>query len=248
MPRQQDILSDKQSESQPASSPGSLSTSRYADAQTDLPSSSNPSCYSADTQPEAITDAEEDADDILAFIAALDAASDTNTTGWTHANASVALKAKRSRLRSDPNAETHGSHFDFFSHFDPILRNHLRHAYDRRKRWSFTGDTQQDPSSDVAMALLPNVQSLVHVIEEAIVIPARESLPNVRSLVLAIEEAIDTPARESYGQVLRRNQREDMVRANRELEGIDRDFESTWKGVVESRIVAGSIMNSVVRR
>jgi hypothetical protein len=158
----------------------------------------------------------------LTFIATLDAVSVTNETGWTHEKASVALDAKRRRRESGPDGQTA---FDFFSHFDPTLHNHLRHSYYRHKRWGYTGDASQGLSLEFATLQIEKSQDLMH----------------------AIGVALDTPTQESHRQKLRRKDREDMERANRELDGFDGRFEGTWKGVLNSTIALGSVVGNYPR-
>jgi hypothetical protein len=163
----------------------------------------------------------------LAFIAALDSVSRTNETGWTHEKASLALDAKRRRLQSGRHGSDIGSSsFDFFAHFDPILRNHLRHSYDCRKRGGYTSDTQQELSLDVATLQIEKLHALMD----------------------AIGVAIDTPAQESHGQVLRRRAREDMESENHQLDEIDQKFDGTWKGVLNSTIALGSVASNYLQK
>lgn len=160
-----------------------------------------------DTQPHEIFDEE----NILAFIAALDDVCETNETGWTHEKASWALVAKRRRRQSGPDGHsTETSTFDFFSHFNSTLRNHLRQSYNCRMRRGYTGDAQQGLSSDVATLQIVKLHALMNV----------------------IGVAIDTPARESHGQVLGGKAREDMEKDNRQLDEFDQKFNGTWKGVL----------------
>lgn len=216
----QGYLHDEQSDLEPLSSSDSSPSSHYLDAQSELQSSSSSSYYSVDTQAHEILDEETDAEKILAFITALDAVSKTNETGWTHEKASLALDAKRRRRIS--GREGHSTEppiFDFFSHFDPTLRKHLRHAYDCRKRRGYTGDAQQGPSSDVATLQIEKLQALMD----------------------AIGVAIDTPAQESHGQLLRRKARADMERENQQLDEYDQKFDATWKEVLNSTVALGSV-------
>jgi len=223
----QDYLHDGQSDLETLSSSESLLVSQYLEAYSELPPSSNSSYYSADTQPDEIIDPEKDEENILAFIAALDTVSDTSETGWTHAEATLALDANRRRCESSPDGDiSERSTFDFFSHFDPMLRSHLRHSYDRRTRWGYTGDAQQGLSSDVAT------------LQRA----------KLRDLINAIGTAIDTPAQKSREQLLRTKDREDMERMNREMDEIDGRFEGTWKGVLNSTIALGSVVGNYVRK
>jgi hypothetical protein len=191
-----------------------------------LRSSPSSSYYSVDTQPYGHVDEEKDAENILAFIATLDALSLTNETGWTHEKAYLALDAKRRRRQSDPEGrDTERPAFDYFSHFDSTLRSHLRPSYDRHERWGYTGDASQGLSLEVATLQVARLQDLMH----------------------AIGVAIDTRAQESHGQMLRRKDRENMQRANRELDEYDRRFEGTWKGVLNSTIALGSIVGNHLR-
>jgi hypothetical protein len=80
-----------------------------------------------------------DIEQILSFIALLDATSTPNETGWTHATASRAITIKRSYASVDSQGGDVAD-FDFFSHFDPELREDLRCALDRWRRNGYTGD------------------------------------------------------------------------------------------------------------
>lgn len=223
----QDYLHDDQSYFGPLSSPESLLSSQYLEARSELQSSSSSSYHSVDTQQPEILDEERDAEDILAFIAALDDVCETNETGWTHEKACLALDVKRRCRQSDPgNHSTESSAFDFFSRFDPTLRNHLRHAYNCRKRRGYTGDTQQEVSLNVATLQIEKLQALMD----------------------AIGVAIDTPAQESYGQVLRRKAKEDVERENRQLDEYDHRFDGTWKGVLNSTIALSSIAGDYLQK
>lgn len=236
---------DEDSDSETLSSSESIIASQYLDAHSELHSSSSSSYRSADTQPYGTIDPEKDAGNILTFISTLDAASYTNETGWTHEKACLALDAKRRRCESssegqDPERST----FDFFSHLDPVLRRHLRRSYDRRKCWGYTGDAHQELSLDFAAMQIAKLHHLMDVLGVAIATPAQES----QDLVNAIGVAINTPARESHGQMLRRKDREDIERANRELDEFDGRFEGTWKGVLNSTIALGPVMGNYVRK
>jgi hypothetical protein len=223
----QDSRHEEDSESETLSSSESLIISQYLDAHSDLQSSPSSSYCSVDTQPYGHMDEEKDAENILAFIATLDALSVTNATGWTHEKASLALDARRRRRQADPDVRnTERSAFDFFSHFDPTLRSHLRDSYDRHKSWGYTGDASQGLSLDVATLQVAKLQSLM----------------------TAIGVAIDTPAQESQGQILKRKYREDMERTNRELDEYDGRFEGTWKGVLNSTIALGSVAGNYLRK
>lgn len=218
----QDYLHDEQSDLDPLSSSESSPSSQYLDAQSELQSSSSSSYHSVNTQAHEILDEENDAENVLAFIAALDAVSETNETGWTHEKAYLALDAKRKR-------EGHSIEppiFDFFSHFDPALRKHLRHAYECRTRRGYTGDVQQGLSSDVATLQIEKLQALMD----------------------AIGVAIDTPAQESHGQLLRRKARADMERENRQLDEYDQKFDGTWKEVLNSTIAVGSVASNYLQK
>jgi hypothetical protein len=233
----QDFLHDTYSDLEPPCSSESLFSSQYFDARSDLHSSPCSSYSSADTQPHEVINPEKDAENILAFIDALDAVSKTNETGWTHEKATLALDEKRRRREAgigDHDAER--LPFDFFSHFNPALRNHLRHSYDRRKRWGYTGDAQRGLSVEVAALQEAKLRGLINMI--AVAIDLRD----------AIEVAINTPARESHGQVLKRKDREDTKRANRELDEFDGRFEGTWKGVLSSTIALGSVASKRVQK
>jgi hypothetical protein len=223
----QDYHHEEDSEPETLSSSESLTISQYLDAYSELQSSNSSLYYSIDTQRYGHIDEEKDAENILAFIATLDALSLTNETGWTHEKASLALDAKRRRRASGTdgrNAES--AAFDFFSHFDPTLRKHLRHAYNRHKRWGYTGDASQGLSLDVATL----------------------QIAKLHDLMTAIGVAIDTPAQESQGQILRRKDQEDMERANRELDEYDGRFEGTWKGVLNSTVALGSAVSNYLRK
>lgn len=143
-----------------------------------------------------------DADDILEFIALLDATSKTNETGWTHERALRAINSKRRHQISSRNYKDYAG-FDFFSHFDPTLRKDLRRAYERRKRLGYTGDPQ--PGSENA--------SLIE--------QTKRKLSNM------IDLAIATPARESKGQVARRERMEDSERDNLVMDALDDMFSPT---------------------
>lgn len=223
----QNYLHDEQSDLKPSSSPESLLSSQYLDPRSELQCSSSSSCHSSDTPPHEILNEEKDEENILSFIAALDDVCQTNETGWTHEKACLALDVKRRRRQSDPgNRSTERSAFDFFTHFDPTLRNHLRHAYNCRKRRGYTGDAQQEVSLNVTTLQIEKLQALMD----------------------AIGVAIDTPARESHGQVLRRKAREDTERENQQLDEYDHRFDGTWKGVLNSTIALGSIAGNYLRK
>jgi hypothetical protein len=233
----QDFLHDTYSDLQPPSSSGSLLSSQYLGAYSEPQSSPCSSYHSADSQPHGIINPEKDAGNILAFIAALNTVSRTNETGWTYEKATLALDEKCRRLEAGiGDHDTEHPPFDFFSHFNPALRNHLRHSYDRRKRWGYTGDAQRGLSLLVAALQEAKLRDLINMIGVAI------------DLRDAIEVAINTPARELHGQVLRRKDREDTERANRELDEFDGRFEGTWKGVLSSTIALGSVACKHVRK
>lgn len=139
----------------------------------------------------------------------------------------MAFEAKHSRRTSSPTGEHNfqSSTFDFFAYFDPILRTHLRYAYDRRKRWDYTGDKPQGLS--LVIATLP--------------------IANAKDLVGAVQAAIDSPASESDGQVLRRRDEEDKEKVNKELDEFDQGFEGTWKGVLRSTIATTSALSNYAR-
>lgn len=221
-------LHDEQSDLKPLSSSESLLGSQYLDARSELQSSSSSSYHSMDTQPSEIFDEEKDVENILAFIAALDDVCETNETGWTHEKASLALAAKRRRRRilASDGHSTETSTFDFFSHFDPTLRKHLRHTYKCRQRRGYTGDEQQEVSLDVATLQIEKLHALMG----------------------AIGVAIDTPAQESPGQVSRRKAREDVERENWQLDEIDQKFDGTWKGVLNSTIALGSVASNYLQK
>jgi hypothetical protein len=206
-----DPFYDGESDPEPMSSSESAHSSQNVDAPSDRRSSSSGSSYySVETQPPAAIDENEDAESILAFIATLDAAIDTNETGWTYKMACLALDAKRSRSKLNPDHhESEQSPFDFFSHLDPSLRSHLRESYARRQRWGYTGDVPQGMSLDIAMLPMSNAQSIVHV----------------------IQAAIAAPVKESEGQALRRRNEDEMDRENLELDEFDQRFEGTWRGI-----------------
>lgn len=143
-----------------------------------------------------------DADDVLEFIALLDASSKTNETGWTHERALRAINSKRKHQKSSRNYKNYAG-FDFYSHFDRILRDDLRQAYERRKRFGYTGDPQ--PGSDNA--------SLIE--------------QSKRKLADMIDLAITTPARESKGQVARRERMEHSERDNLVMDALDDMFSPT---------------------
>lgn len=80
-------------------------------------------------------------DGILAFIALLDTASQDKVTGWNLENAKTALhRMENSTSQAD---------FDFFSHVDLGLREHLRQSYDRHK--------QIGCGCDIEKGLIPQV-------------------------------------------------------------------------------------------
>ena len=219
----QDYLHDEQSDLDPLSSSESSPSSQYLDAQSELQSSPSSSYHSVDTYAHEFLDEEKDAENILAFIAALDAVSKTNETGWTHEKASLALDAKRRRrILGREGHSTEPPIFDFFSHFDPVLRKHLRHAHDCRTRRGYTGDAQQGLSSDAATLQIEKLQALME----------------------AIGVAIDTPAQESHGQLLRRKARADMERENQQLDEYDQKFDATWKEVLNSTVALGSVTSN----
>lgn len=143
-----------------------------------------------------------DADDLLDFIALLNASSKTNEIGWTHERDLRAIIAKRARQESSKNRNKHVG-FDFFSHFDPTLRKDLRRAYERRKRFGYTGDPQ--PGSDNSSLLEQSKRKLADM----------------------IDLAIATPARESKGQVARRERMEDTERDNMVMDASDDMFSPT---------------------
>jgi len=231
----QDFLHDTFSDLEPPSSSEGPHSSQYLDAHSELQSSSSSSYHSTDSQPHRIINPEKDAENILAFIAALDAVTKTNETGWTYEKATLALdeKCKRRETGIDDHERPP---FDFFSHFNPALRNHLRHSYDRRKRWGYTGDAQRGLSLEVAALQEARLRDFINMIRVAI------------DLRDAIEVAINTPARESHGQVLRRRDREDSERADRELDEFDQRFEGTWKGVLNSTIALGSVAGNYLQK
>lgn len=221
----QDFLQDTFSDLEPLSSSESLLSSQYLDARSELQSSSSSSYHSADTQPHRVIVPEKDAENILVFIAALDTVS------------TLAQDEQRRRREAGIGGhDAEGPPFDFFSHFNPALRNHLRHSYDRRKRWGYTGDAQRVLGSVVAALQEAKLRDLINMIGGAI------------DLRDAIEVAINTPARESHGQVMRRKDREDSERANRELDEFDRRFEGTWKEVLKSTIALGSATSNYPRK
>jgi len=108
------FLNDSTETTQPAATPLSFSSQHLVQE-------------SADIYPDA------DTDQILSFIALLNATSTPNETGWTHATASRAIAIKRQHASVDSqNGDV--ANFDFFSHFDPELRDDLRCAFKRRRR------------------------------------------------------------------------------------------------------------------
>lgn len=231
---------DDDSDLETSSSSESLIISQYLDAHSELHPSSCSSYHSADTQPYGIIDPEKDAENILDFISTLDAVSHNNETGWC-----LALDAKRRRCESRPDGhDPESSNFDFFSHFGLVLREHLHLSYDRRTRRGYTGDAQRAMSIEVAKLQIAKLHHLMDALGVAIDTSAQE----LHDLVNAIGIAIDTPARESHGQMLRRKDREDIERANRELDEFDGRFEGTWKGVLNSTIALGSVMGNHVRK
>jgi hypothetical protein len=100
-------------------------------------SSKHPVQESADIYPDA------DTDQTLSFITLLDATSTPNETGWTHATASRAIATTRHHASVD-SQDGAVANFDFFSHFDPELRDDLRCAFERRRR---DGHTSYDHTS-----------------------------------------------------------------------------------------------------
>ena len=80
-----------------------------------------------------------DAHEILPFIALLDATNTPNETGWTHATASRAVATKRHYASVDSQGGDF-TNFDFFSHFDPELRDDLRCAFSRWRCNAHIGD------------------------------------------------------------------------------------------------------------
>ena len=193
----------------------------------ELQSSPSSSYHFVATQSHEVFDEEKDAGNILAFIAALDAVSNTNETGWTHEKASLRIDAKRRRRILGPDDHsTKLVTFDFFSHFGPSLRNHLRHSYNCRKRCGFTGDAQQGLSSDIATLHIEKSHALMN----------------------AIRVAIDASARDSHRQVSRRKAKAGMERENRQLYEFDQKFDGTWKGVLNSTIALGSFAGNHLRK
>lgn len=236
---------DDDSDLETSSSSERLIISQYLDAHSELHSSFCSSYHSADTQPYGIIDPEKDAENILDFISTLDAMSHNSETGWTRKRASLALDAKRRRCESSSDGhDPESSNFDFFSHFDLVLREHLRLSYHRRKRRGYTGDAQRAMSLENAKLQIAKLHHLMDALGVAIDNPAQE----LQDLMNAIGIAIDTPARESHGQMLRRKDREDIERANRELDEFDGRFERTWKGGLNSTIALGSVMGNYVRK
>jgi len=211
-----DHFYEGESDPEPMSSSESAHSSQHVDAPSDRRSSSSSSSYySVDTHPPTTIDEDGDAESILAFIATLDAAIDTNETGWTYEAACLALDAKRSRGNLHPDHhQWEQSPSDFFSHLDSSLRSHLRESYTRRQRWGYTGDVPQGPSLDITTLPMGNAQNIVY----------------------AIQAAIATPAKESVEQALRKRNEEAMERENLELDEFDQRFEGTWKGILDSTI------------
>lgn len=165
-----------------------------------------------DASADTIIDAEEDRNNILDFIATFDAVSDTNETGWTHANALRALDPGRFRdLTNSEREPTKRAKFDFFSHFDPTLRVYLRRSY---ARWGFTGEAPLRWRQDFPATTVPPLHDVV------------------RNIGLAIE----TPASEPLGHVYRKKSRAYMGSENVMMDTVKMGFEPTWKGVVHSRI------------
>lgn len=166
-----------------------------------------------DTGSDTAIDAEEDRNNILAFIADLDAANATNETAWTHDSAMAALSAKQIHDLTRSRYETRRADFDFSIHFDPILLAHLRQSY---AFWDSTGDIPLAWRSQCSTTTVSSPQSLVH----------------------AIGAAMMTPARESDGQRLRKKEKERTESENRILEVFDAAFESTWRGTVAPKIAS----------
>lgn len=236
---------DEDSDSETLSSSESIIASQYLDAHSELHSSLSSSYHSADTQPFGTIGPGKDAENILAFISSLDAAIRIDETGWTHQKAILALDAKRRRCESSSDGrDPERSTFDFFSRFDLTLCGHLRHSYDRRKRRGYSGDTQQSLSLEDATLQIARLHHLMDVIGVAIDTSEHES----QDLMNAIGVAMDTPARESHGQMLRRKDREEIERANRELEEFDGIFQGTWKGALNSTIALGLVMSNHARK
>lgn len=165
-----------------------------------------------DPSTDTIIDPEEDRDNILTFIASLDAVSDANETGWTYANAIRALDTDKFRdLTNFERERTKRAKFDFFSHFDPVLRAHLRRSY---SRWGFTGEAPLRWRLDFPGTTAPPLQDLVR----------------------SIGSAIEAPARGSREKSLRKKNKARTEEEN-EMMGTNRmGFEPTWNGVVDSRI------------
>lgn len=163
----------------------------------------NPPNTRPPTQPHAFptsTTQDTEAEDILAFITLLDRVSPSNQTGWTHETATLALKASQS---SQPSV----SRFDFFSHFDPKLRRHLRDAYNR---W------QRCRDMDDSAAGAGDFES----------VETRAS-PGVRDIVGMIASAIITTAKKPRGRSGKAKAEAAMKRDNELIDTIDEMFEPT---------------------
>lgn len=159
---------------------------------------------STNTNAGAGADSDSDANGILNFITLVESACETNETGWTHDRAVQALDAKRARQRSHYN-KGKSADFDFFSHFDPRLREGLRHAYERRKRFGYTGDFQ------------PGAEESLHLLSQQ----------SMRRLAGDISAAVATPSRESEGQVARRLREKDSEKDNLVMDDLDDLFRPT---------------------
>lgn len=105
-------------------------------------------------------------DGILAFIALLDTAIQDRVTGWNFENAKTALHVKEVSTSAD---------FDFFSHLDPGLREHLRQSYDRHKRNGCGCDIEEGLIPQVSVPPQAATQEPLYPPKHVTVKPVRES-------------------------------------------------------------------------
>lgn len=84
-----------------------------------------------------------DTDGILAFIAILDTASQDGVSGWNLENAKTALHVMQN--------STSQAIFDFFSHVDLGLREHLRQSHLRHKRNECGRDVEEGSMPQVSV-------------------------------------------------------------------------------------------------